>query len=200
MGEPSLGDPAPGRRIAREVATERDLLNLGGTFFELPARNAQGMAKVRPVATHGLAIGDFCGQFGLLVMTGVEPGAAGERIARSPDGPALWLGVIDDLWQLGRPRGTGGPWKESAVAAGEASDPYLLSGYQGRSAEVTTRDAATVELEVDLDGTGLWVSWATARTEPGRPVRLEIPDALGAYWIRARSDRATTATVWLTYR
>lgn len=200
VGEPSLGDPSPGRRIAREVATERDLLNLGGTFFELPARNAQGMAKVRPVATHGLAIGDFCGQFGLVVMTGVEPGASGERIARSPDGEALWLGVIDDLWQLGRPRGTGGPWKDASVAAGEPSDPYLLSGYQRRSAEISTREAAVVELEVDLDGTGLWATWATVRTEPGRTTRLEIPDALGAYWIRARADRATVATVQLTYR
>ena len=23
---------------------------------------------------------------------------------------ALWLGVFDDLWQLGKPRGDGGPW------------------------------------------------------------------------------------------
>ncbi len=200
VGEPSLADPAPGRRIAREVATERDLLNLGGTFFELPARNAQGMAKVRPVATHGLAIEDFCGQFGLIALSGVEPGASGRRIARSPDGPALWLGVIDDLWEMGRPRGVGGPWKDTAVGAGEPSDPYLLGGYQSRSVEIVTREAATVELEVDLDGTGLWATWATVRTEPGEPIRLGIPDALGAYWIRARSDRATVATVQLTYR
>lgn len=200
VGEPSLADPAPGRRIAREVATERDLLNLGGTFFELPARNAQGMAKVRPVATHGLAIEDFCGQFGLIALSGVKPGASGSRIARSPDGPALWLGVIDDLWEMGRPRGVGGPWKDTAVGAGETSDPYLLGGYQSRSVEIVTREAATVELEVDLDGTGLWAIWAAVRTEPGEPIRLGIPDALGAYWIRARSDRATVATVQLTYR
>ena len=86
------------------------------------------------------------------------------------------------------------------MAAGETSDPYLLSGYQSRSAEIVTRDAATVELEIDLDGTGLWAAWAEVRTEPGRPARIEIPDSLGAYWIRARANRATVATVQLTYR
>lgn len=200
VGEPSLAPPATGSRIVREVATERDLMNLGGTFFELPARNAQGMAKIRPVATHGLAIGDFCGQFGLLVMTGVSPGASGGRIARSPDGAALWMGVIDDLWQMGRPRGSGGPWKDAAARAGEASDPYLLSGYQARSVTVAASDPGVIALEVDLDGTGVWTTWARVRCEPGRPRTLAIPDSLGAYWIRARADRDTTATVQLEYR
>ena len=35
-------------RICREVATERDLFNCMGTFFELPAENADGFAKIRP--------------------------------------------------------------------------------------------------------------------------------------------------------
>ena len=200
VGEPALAMPAAGTRIVREIATERDLMNLGGTFFELPARNAQGMAKVRPVATHGLAIGDFCGQFGLLVMTGVSPGASGERITRSPDGSALWMGVIDDLWQMGRPRGTGGPWKDAAVKAGEVSDPYLLSGYQARSVTVETAHPAEVSLEVDLDGTGVWTTWTRVRCETGQPRTLAIPDSLGAYWMRARANRDTTATVQLEYR
>ena len=34
-------------RVCREVATERDLLNVHGTFYELPARNAQGLSKIR---------------------------------------------------------------------------------------------------------------------------------------------------------
>jgi hypothetical protein len=39
-------------RICREVATERDLFNCHGTFYELPAENADGYAKIRPVASH----------------------------------------------------------------------------------------------------------------------------------------------------
>src|SRR5690606_40322358 len=74
-----LGDPAltqltnlAATRICREVATERDLLNLHGTFYELPAENADGFAKVRPVATHNLPIHDYASYRGLLVLTGVN--------------------------------------------------------------------------------------------------------------------------------
>src|SRR5690606_30274901 len=38
-------------RICREVATERDLLSVHGTFYELPAENADGYAKIRPIAS-----------------------------------------------------------------------------------------------------------------------------------------------------
>lgn len=46
-------------RICREVATERDLLNSHGTFYELPAENADGFAKIRPVASHNFRIHDL---------------------------------------------------------------------------------------------------------------------------------------------
>ena len=59
-------------RTCREVCTERDLLNVGGTFYELPAENAGGFAKMRPVATHGNpAIYDYCTWRGLLAITGI---------------------------------------------------------------------------------------------------------------------------------
>ena len=45
-------------RLCREVATERDLLNCAGTFYELPAENADGFAKIRPVASHNCRIHD----------------------------------------------------------------------------------------------------------------------------------------------
>ncbi|MBC8155276.1 MAG: hypothetical protein H7Z72_20490, partial [Bacteroidetes bacterium] len=54
-------------RICREVATERDLLNAHGTFYELPAENADGFAKIRPVASHSLAVHDYASYRGLLV-------------------------------------------------------------------------------------------------------------------------------------
>ncbi|MFA7006579.1 MAG: hypothetical protein WC429_21225, partial [Verrucomicrobiia bacterium] len=59
----ALGD----ERISREVCTERDRLNVHGTFYELPAENAGGMAKVRPVATHNRRIKDYTSYRGLLV-------------------------------------------------------------------------------------------------------------------------------------
>ena len=46
-------------RIDREVCTERDLFNCHGTFYELPAENAGGFAKVRPVTTHNRRVHDI---------------------------------------------------------------------------------------------------------------------------------------------
>ena len=99
-------------RICREVATERDLFSCMGTFYELPAENADGYAKIRPVSTHNYRINDYASYRGMLVLTGVNPeeGKDNEHVIVSNDGKAaVWVGVIDDLWQLGKPIGKGGP-------------------------------------------------------------------------------------------
>ena len=66
-------NPAPlgAERVCREVCTERNLLNVHGTFYELPAENAGGFIKLRPIATHNRRIHDFASYRGLLVMSGV---------------------------------------------------------------------------------------------------------------------------------
>ena len=187
-------------RMCREVATERDLLNLHGTFYELPARNAQGMAKIRPIATHNLAIHDFCSHTGLLLFTGIDAGSNGEHIFRSADGKAaLWAGVVDDLWKLGKPRGTGGPWKNTKVKAGEPSDAYLMTGYDKKHVQLESNEAATITLEVEVDGTGLWVTYKSFPLESQKEIKQVFPDGFSAYWIRAVSDTDTIATVILTY-
>jgi hypothetical protein len=63
-------------RICREVATERDLFNCHGTFYELPAENADGYAKIRPVASHNFRINDYASYRGLLIMTGLDVASA----------------------------------------------------------------------------------------------------------------------------
>jgi hypothetical protein len=190
-------------RLCREVATERDMLNVAGTFFELPAENADGFAKIRPVSSHDLRVTDFGGYRGLFLMSGVRAGApAGEHILRSDDGKAaLWAGVIDDLWKLGKPRGEGGPWKDSRVKAGEASDPYLLWGYDRRSITLEHDQNVPVyfRVEIDLTGTGVWVTWRHREVSPGEQARLEFEPAVQARWLRVTSSDACTATAWLKY-
>ena len=189
-----------GSRVCREVATERDLLNLHGTFYELPARNAQGVAKVRPVATHNLAIHDFCSHNGLLLFTGLDVDTQGEHIFRSADGKAaVWAGVVDDLWKLGKPCGEGGPWKDFAVKVGIPSDPYLMTAYDQKSVELSAASAASISLEVDVDGTDLWVPYKTFELEAGKTVAHTFPEGFSAYWVRAISDTVTTATAWFKY-
>ena len=187
-------------RVCREVATERDLLNIHGTFYELPARNAQGVAKLRPVATHNLSIHDFCSHNGLLLFTGMDTDTKGEHIFRSTDGKvALWAGVIDDMWKLGKPRGQGGPWKDSAVKAGVPSDPYIMTAYDKKSIELSSTSAASITLEVDIDGTGLWVPYQTFKLEADKAVAHDFPEGYSAYWVRATSDTDASITVQLSY-
>jgi hypothetical protein len=148
------GDPAFDRdgligpcRVDREVATERDLFNAHGTFYELPADNAGGFAKIRPVATHNRQIHDYCSYRGLFIMTGVTSDApkTNPHIIRSDDGKAaLWVGAIDDAWKLGKPHGAGGPWKNSAVKAGQPSDPYLMTAYDRKSLSLSHNAKNTV--------------------------------------------------------
>lgn len=190
-------------RLCREVCTERDLLNVCGIFYELPAENAGGFAKARAVATHGRRIHDYCSYRGLLVISGVEDSAAASgHIVRSEDGlAALWVGTVDDLWKFGKPRGEGGPWKDAAVKAGEASDAYLMTGFDRKRLTLsqTGAAAARVTVELDITGFGAWQPFETYRVEAGRPMTVGL-DGVRAYWLRVRSDADCTATAWLEYR
>ncbi len=192
-------------RVCREIATERDLVNCHGTFYELPARNAGGLPKIRPVATHGLAIHDYVSYRGMFVLTGIDPerfATANEHVAVSDDGKcAVWCGAIDDLWELGKPRGEGGPWRDTAVEAGVPSDPYLMTGYDRKTVTLTHSSDApvTFTVEFDPDGTALWCRYRKFAVQPGQSLTHTFPEGFNAYWVRVTVDQATTATAWLKY-
>jgi hypothetical protein len=190
-------------RIAREVATERDLFNAHGTFYELPARNAGGFSKVRPVATHNKQIFDFCSYRGLFIMSGhgLNIPRGNPHTIRSDDGKtALWAGAIDDAWQLGKPRGEGGPWKDTPVKAKVWSDPYLMTGYDEKSFHFKASRTVTLTIEVDLTGDGHWSTYRTREITAGQHYGFDFPKAFNAYWIRFRCDQNATATAMLTYQ
>jgi len=204
-GNAAFDLPAPlgGERLSREVATERDLFNCQGTFFELPAENAAGFSRVRPVATHGLRIVDYCSYRGLLVVSGVDLARAGENrhIIRSSDGKTgLWVGAIDDLWELGKPVGSGGPWKDTEVKADEVSDPYLMTGYDRKELSLSASAETGIRMEVDLTGMGDWVEYRHFAMEEGTPEVFSFPPSFQAYWVRFRSDRPARVTAWLEYQ
>lgn len=190
-------------RICREVATERDLFNCHGTFYELPAENADGFAKVRPISSHNLRIHDYASYRGLLVMTGLDPAASsGEHIIRSEDGAAaLWAGAIDDLWKLGKPVGQGGPWKDTRVKAGKASDPYLIGFYDKKSLRLShdAAEAVRFRIEVEPMGHGPWMLYEEVTVQPGESFEHVFSDHFQARWIRFVADKDCQATAWLRY-
>ncbi|MBE0534289.1 MAG: hypothetical protein IH624_01370 [Phycisphaerae bacterium] len=206
------GDPAfdgagllGAERVCREVVTERDLFNCHGTFYELPARNAGGFAKIRPICTHNRRIKDYCSYRGLLILSGVDSDAPAEdgHIIRSDDGAvALWAGVVDDLWRFGKPVGTGGPWKGTSVQAGQPSDPYLMTGYDEKTLILSTASPqeVTIHVEVDITGTANWQRYKSFKVSRAKPIRYAFPAAFGAYWVRLVSAEDAVVTGQLEYR
>lgn len=189
-------------RVDREVCTERDLLNAHGTFYELPANNAGGFAKIRPITTHNRSIHDYCSYRGLLIMTGIATDAAtNDQIIRSDDGKtAVWAGAVDDLWSLGKPRGHGGPWSKTTVKHDKPSDPYLMMGYDKKSLSLSTSEAVTLRVEVDITGTGEWVTYRTFEMKPGDTVKDTFPTGYQAYWLRVIASHDCVATAQLEYQ
>jgi hypothetical protein len=141
----------------------------------------------------------------MLVMTGTDPGYSGDNthLIRSEDGIAtVWSGVIDDLWKLGRPAGSGGPWYKTPVEEGNPSDPYLIGFFDKRTLELSHQSGQSVTFTVEVDpvGNGPWMVYLTVDVEPGEAYRHRFPDHFQCRWIRFRTDRNTTATAWLEYR
>lgn len=199
----SLTDKAQ-LRICREVATERDLFSCMGTFYELPAENADGFAKIRPISTHDYQIHDYASYRGMILLTGVKPekGKRNPHIIVSQDGQAaVWAGVIDDLWQLGKPRGQGGPWWNQQVQAGVYSDPYLISCYDRKKLTLShqSSEKVTFTVEVDPTGDGNWMAYATYAVKSGEHFTHQFSDSFQARWIRFKTDKSALVTTWLDY-
>ena len=107
--------------------------------------------------------------------------------------------AIDDFWRAGKVRGFGGPWKDASVKAGEASDVYLMNGFDRKTLTLGSSVSAKFTMEVDVTGWGAWVKAGEYPLEAGVKRTFSLPRALSGYWVRFRSDRDTSATALLVY-
>ncbi|MBQ4195914.1 MAG: hypothetical protein II622_07370, partial [Thermoguttaceae bacterium] len=123
-----------------------------------------------------------------------------DRVVRSDDGKcALWLGAVDDLWSFGKPVGRGAVWQNTAVHAGEASDPMLATGFDRKTLILENRSDKPVDVALEADFTcdGEWREVLRVQVPPGMKFeRVSLPDALQAYWFRtvALGDATLSAT------
>lgn len=191
-------------RNAREVESERELANIHGTFYELPLIKVGSAARIdrlRPVASHDKQIYEFMTWRGLLWMSGTRADApAGDHVVKAKDGSmSLWVGAIDDLWKLGKPRGVGGPWKNTAVKAGTPSDPYLMTGYDRKTLTLTADRDTTITVEVDIDHQSGWHTYRTFALKAGEKATHTFPVGYSAHWVRVKADADCTATAQLKY-
>lgn len=209
-GNAAFDQPGPiPMRALREVESERMIANLAGTFYEVPrsSENAAGKAEwrnLKPLASHDSTITDFCSWRGLLVLAGTRADAAadGHFFKAADSGAGLWFGAVDDLWRLGKPVGHGGPWKETAVKAGEKSDPYLMTNFDKKTLTLShdSADAVTFTVEVDPANVGYWKTYQKFTVAAGRPVVHVFPAGFGAYWVRVTADKPCRATATFLYQ
>ena len=97
--------------------------------------------------------------------------------------------------------GRGGPWKDSAVKANVASDPYLMTGYDRKRLTLShdRSHGVSIRVEVDITGMGDWMPYHTFDVSGGATVKHEFPASFAAYWVRMVADKDCTATAWLDY-
>ena len=170
----------------RKAQTERYLMDLHGIFYEMPTITYGGnVMAIRPIANHLRLVPDFVSRRGMFVM-------ASDQNDRSNGQPqsGLWSGNIDELWQMGKPKGWGGPWYEASVQADEPSDPYLMTGFDKKVLHLSHQSNQRVDfkIEVDILGNNTWQTYRTLTVPAKGYIHYEFPDAYSAHWLRITPD------------
>jgi hypothetical protein len=183
-------------RDEREIESERFMLNVQGTLYEVGRES--GFAAIRPVTTHRKKIIDFCTWRGLLVISGTKTNAKPDGHYFGDKTNGLWFGAIDDLCKMGKPVGEGGVWKNTSVKANEPSLPYLMTGYDKKSVSLTSDKNVDISLEVNFDLTGFH-HYKTFHVPAGKTIHYTFPDGFNAHWVRAVANKDCKATVRFVY-
>ncbi|MFM7186810.1 MAG: hypothetical protein ACKO14_03240 [Armatimonadota bacterium] len=189
-------------RLCREVCTERDLLHICGTFIELPAENAGGITHARAISSHSLFIHDYASYRGMLVLTAAKGAKPGEHVVTSKDGnAAVWLGVADDLWKLGRPVGRARIGLSIRNAGMWTSDPVLANGFGDAfiTCQVSGGRGGVAFIDADISGDGTWVAISRIQVPPGGRGHAQIDKRLHPYWLRIRTAPGTDAIADITF-
>lgn len=157
---------------------------------------------VKPICQHLWVLGDFCTWKGLLVMgaDNASPAHAENSLCAEPQS-GIWFGKTDDLWQFGKPQGWGGPWWEDDVRANEASDPYLMTGFDGKVLHLSHASNEDVEftIEVDFLGNGKWKTLETVSVAANGYKAYVFPSGYSAHWVRIISGRDCKASAQFHY-
>lgn len=187
----------------RAVEHERLLMDHHGMFYELsPWAYGGRIWGIRPISTHLWVHGDFCSWRGMLVLgaDNTSHESDGNKQCAEPQS-GLWFGKTDDLWNLGKAKGWGGPWWEDAVEAGAPSDPYLMTGFDKKSLHLShnAATAVTFTVEVDFLGNGAWKTYMQIEVPAQGYVPHVFAEGFSAHWIRLTCDTACQATAQLHY-
>ncbi len=185
----------------REVEHERFLMDHHGMFYELsPWAYGGRVWGVRPISTHLWVHGDFCSWRGMLVLgaDNASPSSGHSPTTAEPQS-GLWFGKTDDLWSFGKPQGWGGPWWETPVQSGVASDPYLMTNFDQKCLHLSADQPLSATIEVDFMGHGQFKPYAIVKTGDGHYVQHTFPSGFSAHWVRLVPHNNAIATAQFHY-
>lgn len=187
----------------RETEHERFLMDCHGSFYELFTwAYGNRVWGIRPISQHLWVLGDFATWRGMLVLgpDNASPSGKANPLTGEPQSN-LWFGKTDDLWQFGKPQGWGGPWWKDEVAAGEPSDPYLMTGFDNKTLHLANESEQPVafNLEVDFLGCGDWHTYRRFDLPGGGYVHHEFPRGFSAHWVRLIPDTDCRASAHFHY-
>ena len=181
----------------RQVQTERFLMDAFGIFYILPEPVYAGRVwGIKPICSHLRICPDMVCYRGMLVLAGDQTDSA---VGQPQSG--LWFGSMDDLWKWGKPTGWGGVWRKTGVAAGETSDPFLMTGFDKKTLHLANDSGADTAftVEVDFVGDGDWKAYRTISVAANGYEFHVFPDGFSAHWVRIRASGACRATAWFVY-
>ncbi len=75
-----------------------------------------------------------------------------------------------------------------------------MTAYDEKSAVLSASEDCTITLEVDVDGTGLWMNYRSFQVSKGQSPDHTFPDGFSAYWVRATASVDAIASVQFSYR
>jgi hypothetical protein len=185
----------------REVETEHYMMDIVGAFYELqPIAFEKAIWGVKPVCQHLRIIPDYCSFRGMLALGGNENTPNGDaNTASGQPQSGIWFGKTDDLWSWGKPQGWGGPWRQEAVKKGQASDPFLMSGFDKKVLHIKSDKTAGFDVEIDFLGNGSWVRYERISTGSGGYAYHVFPAGFSAHWVRVIAQTDCTASAEFIY-
>ena len=183
----------------REVETEHFLMDIHGMFYELqPIAFEDAIWGVKPVCQHLRIIPDYCAFRGLFALGGNQttPNNDNYTLGGQPQS-GIWFGKTDDLWQWGKPAGWGGPWRKTAVKRGEASDPFLMTGFDKKVLHLTADRLGKFAVQIDFLGNGSWQHYEAISCNPY--AHHVFPNGFSAHWVRIVPEQDCVATAEFHY-
>lgn len=176
----------------REITDNKLLMHMHGMFYYFPKTfTAANTAGIQPICTYLRMPVDYCWWNGQLVMGRDNASTTGGNIWAGQSHSAPWFGQLSDLEKWGPAAGFGGPWKDDAVTAGTASEPFLITGFAKRILHLkhATAESVTFTVQVDAGGTGNWTNVASIPVRGNGYAWHLLPPTVEATWARLVTDR-----------